>query len=246
MATRVLWLAKGLGPGGTERLLVQLARARDPARVQATVAFVLPWKDHLAGELEETGVETVCLSTRRGDPHWPLRLRRLVADGGFDIVHSHSPVPAVAARLAVRSLPRTRRPALVTTEHNTWTSLRTATRWASRLTARLDAATFLVAWSSAAASRMEPMCSSIAGSISARLSADPVERSSSTMTSSTPGVETRWRQTLEPMNPAPPVTSTRTAADATVAGHGDESALAGKGPRSRRHRAPPRRAGPGE
>ena len=32
MATRVLWLAKGLGPGGTERLLVELARASDPPR----------------------------------------------------------------------------------------------------------------------------------------------------------------------------------------------------------------------
>ena len=153
MATRVLWLAKGLGPGGTERLLVELARASDPARVQATVAYVLPWKDHLAGELEEAGVETVCLSTRRRDPRWPLRLRRLVADGGFDIVHSHSPVPAVAARLAVRSLPRARRPALVTTEHNTWTSLRAATRWASRLTAGLDAATFAVTAETAASLR---------------------------------------------------------------------------------------------
>ena len=153
MATRVLWLAKGLGPGGTERLLVELARARDPARVRATVAYVLPWKDHLAGELEEAGVETVCLSTRRRDPRWPLRLRRLVADGGFDIVHSHSPVPAVAARLAVRSLPRARRPALVTTEHNTWTSLRAATRWANRLTAGLDAATFAVTAETAASLR---------------------------------------------------------------------------------------------
>ena len=68
---------------------------------------------------------TVCLSTRRRDPRWPLRLRRLVADGGFDVVHSHSPVPAVAARLAARTVPADRRPALVTTEHNTWTSLPT-------------------------------------------------------------------------------------------------------------------------
>ena len=153
MATSVLWLAKGLGPGGTERLLVELARVIDPARVQPTVAYVLPWKDHLAGELEEAGVETVCLSMRRRDPRWPIRLRQLVANGGFDIVHSHSPVPAVAARLAVFSLPRARRPALVTTEHNTWTSLRPATRWANRLTAGLDAATFAVTEQTAASLR---------------------------------------------------------------------------------------------
>ena len=94
----MLWLTKGLGPGGTERLLVELSRARDRGRVELAVAYVLPWKDHLAGELEAAGVETVCLSMRRRDPRWPLRLRRLVADGGFAVVHSHSPVPAVAAR----------------------------------------------------------------------------------------------------------------------------------------------------
>ncbi len=108
------------------------------------VAYVLPWKDHLAGELEAAGVETVCLSMRRRDPRWPLRLRRLVADGGFAVVHSHSPVPAVAARLAAMTVPRRRRPALVTTEHNTWGSYRWATRWANRLTSGADAVTFAV------------------------------------------------------------------------------------------------------
>ncbi len=144
MAMRVLWLTKGLGPGGTERLLVEMARARDPTRVEPAVAYVLPWKDHLAGELEEAGVQTVCLSTRRRDPWWPVRLRRLMASRRFDVVHSHAPVPAVAARLAVSSLSFARRPVLVTTEHNTWTSLRPATRWANRLTSGLDAATVAV------------------------------------------------------------------------------------------------------
>ena len=75
MATRVLWLTKGLGPGGTERLLVEMAGATD--RLEPTVAYVVPWKDHLAGELEEVGVTTVCLSARRRDPRWPLHLRRV-------------------------------------------------------------------------------------------------------------------------------------------------------------------------
>ena len=144
MATRVLWLTKGLGPGGTERLLVEMARARDRDRLEPTVAYVVPWKDHLAGELEAAGVATVCLSTRRRDLRWPLRLRRLVADGGFDVVHSHSPVLAVAGRLAATTVPGDRRPTLVTTEHNTWGSLRWATRWANRLTSRADVATFAV------------------------------------------------------------------------------------------------------
>ena len=38
-------------------------------------AYVLPWKDHLSGELEAAGVVTTCLSVRRRDPLWPWRLR---------------------------------------------------------------------------------------------------------------------------------------------------------------------------
>jgi glycosyltransferase involved in cell wall biosynthesis/GNAT superfamily N-acetyltransferase len=145
MPTRVLWLTKGLGPGGTERLLVELARANDPTRVEVTAAYVVPWKDHLAGDLEAADVRTRCLSLRRQDGlRWPLRLRRLLADGGFEIVHSHSPVTAVAVRLASRTMPRPARPALVTTEHNTWTSYHWATRWADRLTNGADAATYTV------------------------------------------------------------------------------------------------------
>ena len=144
MATRVLWLTKGLGPGGTERLLVEMGRARDRDRLEPTVAYVVPWKDHLAGELEEVGVTTVCLSARRRDPRWPLHLRQLLADGGFDVVHNHSPVLAVAARLAARTVPADRRPVMMTTEHNTWGSYHWATRWANRLTGRADLATFAV------------------------------------------------------------------------------------------------------
>ena len=144
MPTRVLWLTKGLGPGGTERLLVELARARDPKRVELTAAYVLPWKDHLAGDLEAAGVETVCLSRRMRDPCWPLHLRRLVVDRGFDVVHSHSPVPAVAMRLVAWSTRPTSRPALVTTEHNTWTSHHWATRAANGLTSGADSVTYAV------------------------------------------------------------------------------------------------------
>lgn len=153
MPVRVLWLTKGLGPGGAERLLVELARTIDPARVDIEAAYVLPWKDHLTGELEAAGVRTVGLSRRRRDPAWPRTLRRLIATGGFDVVHTHSPVPAVVARLAVRTLPAGRRPAVVTTEHNTWTSHHPLTRWANRWSGRGDEATFAVTAEAAASVR---------------------------------------------------------------------------------------------
>ncbi|MDQ3177838.1 MAG: glycosyltransferase, partial [Actinomycetota bacterium] len=151
MAVRVLLVSKGLGPGGAEHLLVELARriigeqqVSDPSQVELTAAYVLPWKDHLAGALEEQGVEAICLSRRRRDPAWILRLRRLVASGRFDVVHVHSPVPAAVARLAARATPSVSRPRLVSTEHNTWTSHRLATRLANRVTSGLDDVTIAV------------------------------------------------------------------------------------------------------
>ena len=144
MAQRVLWLVKGLGPGGAERLLVEAARVHDPARVALSCAYVLPWKDHLVADLEAAGVRCTCLSTVRSDRSWPLRLRRLLADGEFQVVHGHSPLPLAVARILVRTLPRGKRPAVMSTEHNGWRSHRLPTRWLNRLTGRHDAATFAV------------------------------------------------------------------------------------------------------
>jgi glycosyltransferase involved in cell wall biosynthesis/predicted N-acetyltransferase YhbS len=144
MAVRVLWLIKGLGPGGAEHLLAAAASAHDRDRFQIDCAYVLPYKDHLVERLEQAGVRCHCLSTSRTDRRWPLRLRRLIADGHYDIVHAHSPLPAAVGRVAVRTMPRSARPRLVSTEHNAWGTFAVPTRWANRLTARLDDAVFAV------------------------------------------------------------------------------------------------------
>jgi glycosyltransferase involved in cell wall biosynthesis len=137
-ATRVLWLTKGLGPGGAERLLVNLAGALDPDRTQATAAYLLPWKDHLVPELEALGVPATCLSNgRTWDLRWIPRLLRLVRRERIDVLHLHSPVSASLARVAARALGR-RRPAVVYTEHNNWQSYSWPTRAIHRLTFALD------------------------------------------------------------------------------------------------------------
>jgi glycosyltransferase involved in cell wall biosynthesis len=134
----VLWLIKGLGPGGAEQLLVNQARLRDP-RYAFSAAYLLPWKDHLVPRLEAEGVVVTCLhGAHEWDPRWAARLRRLLRRDEPDVVHSHSPYVAAAARLVVRSLPRSSRPALVCTEHNRWPRYRPVTRWANRLTYGLD------------------------------------------------------------------------------------------------------------
>ena len=114
------------------------ARHRDP-RVALSVGYLLPQKHALVPELEATGVPTACLSTgRRLDPRWLRQLRRVLASGEFDIIHAHSPVLAVAARLALRTIPPGRRPRLLSTEHNVWTSHAVVTRAADFLTADFD------------------------------------------------------------------------------------------------------------
>lgn len=153
---RVLWVIKGLGPGGAEQLLVGAARAHDRSRFELEVAYLLPWKDALVPALEAEGVRTHCLGVRSpADPRWVARLARLLRAGRYDVVHTHSPAVAPAARLAARLLALRPRPAVVATEHNVWSSFRRPSRWCNALTYPLvDAA---VAVSDAVRDSMWPL-----------------------------------------------------------------------------------------
>lgn len=140
---RVLWLIKGLGPGGAEQLLLQAARVVDRERFSYEIAYVRPDKTHLVPEFEAAGIPTRRLgagSTARAG--WLRELRDLLATS--DIAHVHSPVLAAATRLTALSLPRQRRPHVVTTEHNEWTSHRLPTRLANAVTGPLDEHTWAV------------------------------------------------------------------------------------------------------
>jgi glycosyltransferase involved in cell wall biosynthesis len=142
---RVLWLTKGLGPGGAERLLVSFAAFADRERFDLRAAYLLPWKSHLVAQLAELEVPAVCLdSPREVDVRWAQRLRGLVRAARIEVVHVHSPMVAALARPALRTLPRRDRPALMGTEHNVWSSHHTVTRWANRLTLPLEGATVAV------------------------------------------------------------------------------------------------------
>lgn len=134
---RVLWLAKGLGPGGMERLLETHARIGDRDRFEYSAAYLVERPHSLVGALEAQGVACTRLGGGRAlDPAWPLRLRRLVRGERIDVVHIHSPMVAAVARPAVRSLRS--RPAIVYTEHNSWLSYSLPTRVANAATYPLD------------------------------------------------------------------------------------------------------------
>ncbi len=142
---RVLYLVKGLGPGGAERLIVAAASAHNRSAFALRLAYLLPWKDALVPELERLKVPTTCLNVRREwDLRWGMRLRRELLENPADILHAHSPYPAGIARLVVRTLPRRLRPRIVYTLHNTWGSFSRLTRLLNGLTYGLDSADMAV------------------------------------------------------------------------------------------------------
>jgi glycosyltransferase involved in cell wall biosynthesis len=142
---RVLWLTKGLGPGGAERLLVTTARRRDRRRIAVRVAYLLPHKVALVGDLEGEGVPVTCLGYRDGhDPRWLAALRRTLVADPVDIVHAHNPIMAVGARIVARSLPRRLRPRVVVTDHSVWHGYMPVSRWADGITSGLDDARLTV------------------------------------------------------------------------------------------------------
>jgi len=142
---RVLWLSKGLGPGGAERLLVEHAAGGDRDAFEYEAAYLLPWKNHLVPELAAHGVPAQCLGVRGElDFRWLTRLDHLLHRRRFDVVHLHSPSVASAARPLVKARPRARRPGIVYTEHNRWPSYKWTTRFANHVTYRMNDATIAV------------------------------------------------------------------------------------------------------
>ncbi|GAA2168130.1 glycosyltransferase involved in cell wall biosynthesis [Humibacillus xanthopallidus] len=135
---RVLWVIKGLGPGGAEQLLVSSARVADHDRFAYRAAYVRRDKAQLVSRLASSGVPALLLGSGRfGAIIWPLRLRRIMKD--TDVVHAHSPLVAGVTRLVARTLPRHRRPVTVSTEHNVWGNFSAPTRILNAVTCGLDA-----------------------------------------------------------------------------------------------------------
>jgi len=131
---RVLWLIKGLGPGGAEQLLVSSARVADHDAFDYSAAYVRADKTQLVSALEAAGVRTTLV--RGGHLGWAFAMRTLMKDQ--HIVHAHSPLLAGMARLLARTLPSRRRPVTVSTEHNVWGNFSLPTRLLNATTAALD------------------------------------------------------------------------------------------------------------
>ncbi len=144
---RVLLIGRGLGLGGMEQLLLAQVRSGDRERFDYSVAYVNADKDALVPEFEALDIAVHDLAGARGP--WPVAIRQLLARERLDVVHAHSPLVAAAVRLVSRTIRP--RPTLVYTEHNSWHPYSVVTRWANRLTYRMDDRQFAVsraAWES--------------------------------------------------------------------------------------------------
>ena len=132
----VVWLIKGLGPGGAEQLLVHHARAKG-AGLNVRLLYLAGYKSDRREAIEAAGVAVRCIGGERGRSlWWPLRLRQELRRTRAAVVHIHSPAPAAVARIVSRTVwPR---PRVVYTEHNRWPSYRLVTRLANRMTYRLN------------------------------------------------------------------------------------------------------------
>ncbi|MFD0260251.1 glycosyltransferase [Kitasatospora indigofera] len=139
--TRILWLARDLGADGAAQALADRARHADTARFEIEVAYLLPGRDPLVPALERAGLRVHHLAGSPGtpgtagrtDPRWPWHLRRLLAERRYGLLHTHTPLPAAAARLLTlgRNAPR-----LVHSEQSPWGPRRLVTSWADALTYR--------------------------------------------------------------------------------------------------------------
>ena len=110
---RVLQLVLSLAPGGTERLVLEIAKRLPPPF--ASVACCLDFRGAWAEEMEQHGIPVFTLGRTPGfHPSLGRRIARLVEREGIDVVHCHQYSPFVYTCIAKLLRPRTR---VIFTEH---------------------------------------------------------------------------------------------------------------------------------
>lgn len=89
--TAVLWLAKGLGKGGMEQLLLNHARAGNRTAFSYRAAYLVDRPHSVVEDLRSEGVPVQRLGSGRiMDPRWIRDLLAELKDGQIDILHIHS------------------------------------------------------------------------------------------------------------------------------------------------------------
>lgn len=145
----VLSVIKGLGHGGAESLLVDVVAAGDRSSFDYQVAFLVDTADALVPTFRSAGTTVHPLGAVSNlDVRWLLAFRRLLLSNEYDIVHFHLPYTAALGRLVVATVPRSRRPVTMYTEHSLWNKHANLVKILNRATIGFDRA--LIAVSQAA------------------------------------------------------------------------------------------------
>ena len=99
---RVLHVAKALGRGGAERLILEIARRARAVGHDHQVAVVLAKPDAMAVDFAEANIPVHHMNANgtAGLYRLPGWLRGLVHQGSFDVVHGHFPLTSSLSRLA--------------------------------------------------------------------------------------------------------------------------------------------------
>jgi glycosyltransferase involved in cell wall biosynthesis len=116
---RVLFAIDTLGSGGAQRQAVELAvRLVERGDIDARFAVYHP-DPFFRPRLEQAGIRVdVLRKSWRYDLLFPRRMRDDLMQRPVDVIHAFMPSPSLWALLAVRSMPRGQRPALVASERN--------------------------------------------------------------------------------------------------------------------------------
>ena len=116
---------------------------RRAIRSATTSQYLLPGRTHWWVRSNAKGVRIVPAIADHSTS-WLARLRKILRTEQFDIVHAHSPVAAAGVRIVARTLPTQSRPAVITTEHNVWSSHALSYPLCNAATSRFDDTTIAV------------------------------------------------------------------------------------------------------
>ena len=106
--------------GGTQRQIVNMVHGLDHRRFVVTLLY-FRHRSHLADEVERSGVFVRCIGRRhRFDVRFVLEIRTFLQREQFEVMHCFSYSGEFWAALARRLLPRSQRPALITSIRGTY------------------------------------------------------------------------------------------------------------------------------
>ncbi|MFC1932966.1 glycosyltransferase [Chloroflexota bacterium] len=100
---KILWLIKGLGSGGAERLLTTSIPYVDRNAFDYEVAYCLPHNNDLVPEFKSANIPVFCLDLKTSlDPRGPYRLFRLLRNRKPQILHIYLPYSGILGRVIGR------------------------------------------------------------------------------------------------------------------------------------------------